>query len=40
MTSGKRRLDKVESNLTPKQAMLHWMVEAHQFGSLKNMPLT
>ncbi len=35
MTSGKRRLDKLESNLTPKQAMLHWMVEAHNFGSLE-----
>ena len=35
MTSGKRRLDKLESNLTPKQAMLHWMAEAHQFGSLE-----
>ncbi len=30
-----RRLDKLESNLTPKQAMLHWMAEAHQFGSLE-----
>ncbi len=35
MSRGNRRLDKLESNLTPKQAMLRWMMEAHQFGSLE-----
>ncbi len=35
MTSGKRRLDKLESHLTPKQAMLRWLVEAHQFQTLQ-----
>ena len=35
MTSGNRRLDKLETQLTPKQAMLLWMAAAHQFGSLE-----
>lgn len=29
-----RRLDKVEAALTPQQAVLHWMEEAHEHGSL------
>ena len=35
MTSGKRRLDKLEEHLTPKQAALLWMAEAHQFETLE-----
>ncbi len=35
MTSGKRRLHKLESHLTPKQAVLLWMAEAHQFQTLE-----
>ncbi len=34
MTSGKRRLDKLEGQLTPKQAALLWMADAHQFSSM------
>ena len=34
MSSGKRRLDKLETNLTPKQAMLLWMAKAHSFENL------
>ncbi len=35
MSSANRRLDKLESNLTPKQAMLHWMSGAHSFQTLE-----
>ncbi len=35
MGSRNSRLDKLESHLTPKQAMLLWMSEAHQFGTLE-----
>ena len=35
MSSGNRRLDKLESNLTPKQAAVLWMAEAHQFQTLE-----
>ena len=45
MGSGNRRLDKLESNLTPKQAALLWMAEAHNFDTpegyalhMKNQP--
>ncbi|MFQ6027185.1 MAG: hypothetical protein ACE5Q6_06815 [Dehalococcoidia bacterium] len=34
MTSGKRRLDKLEGHLTPRQAALMWMNDAHQFGTM------
>ena len=34
MTSGKRRLDKLEVNLTPKQAALLWLADAHQFDTM------
>jgi len=30
----KRRLDKLEGALGPKEAVLHWIDEAHSFGSL------
>ena len=30
----KRRLDKLEGALGPKEAVLHWMAEAHAFGTL------
>jgi hypothetical protein len=35
MTSSKRRLDKLEVSLTPKQAILLWMEEAHQYGTME-----
>ncbi|MFQ6028097.1 MAG: hypothetical protein ACE5Q6_11445 [Dehalococcoidia bacterium] len=34
MSCGKRRLDQLEGQLTPKQAVLLWMNEAHGFGDL------
>ncbi|MFQ6030895.1 MAG: hypothetical protein ACE5Q6_25800 [Dehalococcoidia bacterium] len=34
MSSGKRRLAKLEGHLTPKQAALLWMNDAHQFGTM------
>ena len=36
MSSGNRRLDKLESHLTPKQAILLWMAEAHQSETLED----
>lgn len=39
MGSGNRRLDKLESNLTPKQAALLWMAEAHKFDTLEGYAL-
>jgi hypothetical protein len=35
MTSSKRRLDKLELSLTPKQAILLWMEEAHQYDTME-----
>jgi hypothetical protein len=36
MASGiDRRLDKVEARLSPQQAMLLWMQEAHQYGTVQ-----
>jgi len=32
----KRRLGKLEGSLSPKEAVLHWLTEAHAFGSLPN----
>ncbi|MCZ7662722.1 MAG: hypothetical protein M5U22_07205 [Thermoleophilia bacterium] len=34
MSGKKRRLEKIEASLTPQQAVLLWMEEAHKFGSL------
>jgi len=34
MSQGKQRLDRVENSLTPKQAIILWMQEAHQFPSM------
>ena len=34
MSSGNRRLDKLEGNLTPKQAALLWMADSHQFDTM------
>ena len=45
MNNGKRRVEKLESDLTPKQAILLWLQEAHSFNRieeyahhLKNQP--
>jgi hypothetical protein len=35
MTTSKRRLDKIEVSLTPKQAILLWMEEAHQYDAME-----
>src|SRR5438309_2262724 len=36
MTSvGRRRRDKIEASLTPRQAVLLWLGEAAQFGSMR-----
>jgi hypothetical protein len=35
MTQGKRRLDKIQVSLTPKQAVLLWMEEAHQHDTIE-----
>jgi hypothetical protein len=35
MTSSKRRLDKLEISLTPKQAILLWMEEAHKYDTME-----
>src|SRR5919106_1984750 len=35
MTTSKRRLDKLEVSLTPKQAILLWMEEAHQYDTME-----
>jgi hypothetical protein len=35
MASSKRRLDKLEVSLTPKQAILLWMEEAHQYDTME-----
>jgi hypothetical protein len=35
MTSSKRRLDKLEVFLTPKQAILLWMEEAHRYDTME-----
>jgi hypothetical protein len=47
MTTGGRRLDKLEGSLSPSEAVLLWMVEAHQYptvsaymDSLKDAPDT
>ena len=40
MSSITKRLDNVESSLSPKQAMLLWMDDAHQFNSLNEYVLS
>ena len=35
MTSGIRRIEKLESGLTPKQAILLWVQEAHAFNTIE-----
>ena len=35
MRGQRTRLDKVETSLTPAQAVLLWMQEAHAFGSMR-----
>jgi hypothetical protein len=30
----KRRLDKLEGSLSPQEAVIHWLTEAHTYGSL------
>jgi hypothetical protein len=35
MTNNSRRLDKIEVSLTPKQAILFWMEEAHQHDTME-----
>lgn len=35
-----QRLDRLEHSLTPRQAVLLWMEEAHKLGSLRNYALT
>jgi hypothetical protein len=34
MTNNSRRLDKLQLSLTPKQAILFWMEEAHQYDTM------
>ena len=33
--SGRKRIDKIEDSLTPRQAVLLWLEEASQFGSMR-----
>jgi hypothetical protein len=40
MSISKRRLDKLEVSLTPKQAILLWMEEAHQYDSMREYCLS
>ncbi len=35
MTTRKQRMNKLESDLTPTQAVLFWMNEAHQFETIQ-----
>ena len=35
MTTAKRRIDKLEIGLTPKQAILLWLQEAHAFNRIE-----
>jgi hypothetical protein len=35
MANSKRRLDKLEVSLTPKQTILLWMEEAHQYDTME-----
>jgi hypothetical protein len=40
MTSSRRRLDKLQVSLTPKQAVLLWMEEAHQYDTIEQYCLS
>src|SRR6266851_1025437 len=40
MGTNKQRLAKVEHSLTPKQAVLLWMEEAHKLGSMHKYALS
>jgi hypothetical protein len=33
--SGRKRIEKIEDSLTPRQAVLLWLEEASQFGSMR-----
>ena len=35
MSTGKRRIEKLETALTPKQAFILWLQEAHSFNGIK-----
>ena len=35
MTTAKRRIEKLETGLTPKQAILLWLQEAHAFNGIE-----
>ena len=35
MTTAKHRINKIETGLTPKQAILLWLQEAHAFNSIE-----
>jgi hypothetical protein len=35
LRGGMRRLEKIESFLTPKQAVIKWMNEAHQYPDMR-----
>jgi hypothetical protein len=39
-TAGRRRIDKVEGSLTPRQVVLLWLEEATQFSSLREYVLS
>ena len=39
MTTAKRRIDKLETGLTPKQAILLWLQEAHSFNTIEEYVL-
>ncbi len=36
MSMGMRRVQKLETNLTPKQAILLWFQEAHAFNNIQD----
>ena len=35
MRTGKRRIEKLETGLTPKQAFILWLKDAHSFDGIK-----
>ena len=37
MTTAKRRIDKLVTGLTPKQAILLWLQEAHAFNTIEEL---
>jgi hypothetical protein len=39
-TAGRKRIDKIEESLTPRQAVLLWLEEASEFRSLQNYVLS